>query len=332
MASREPVDPLNIYTPIVDPKTGTPSMQFMRLWQQLFGNEEATAAVAEGAVPNTRVITAGAGLTGGGDLTVDRTLNVGAGTGVTVNADDVAIDTVAEAERIRDVIGAALVAGANITITVNDAGDTITIAASGGGGGGAPKSAAGIAAIFPTLGNAPTLTEVNGKGLYMTGAVASLQLRYAVKALPTADTTVIAYVRGSLGANYNSIGLIIRDSTSGRSITNTMTHNNGPTVDALLMNSDTSLSSGIAVTGEEQLDRHWLRLRYIHATKTVNYDVSADGVTWRNFVSNSVWLAAPDQMGVVYGCRNGSVQGGGFIMYYNDGVSSFDFDPDVVYS
>jgi hypothetical protein len=31
-------------------------------------------------------------------------------------------------EQIRDVIGTALVAGTNITITVNDAGDTITIA------------------------------------------------------------------------------------------------------------------------------------------------------------------------------------------------------------
>lgn len=36
-------------------------------------------------------ITAGAGLTGGGDLTSTRTLNIGAGTGVTVNADDIAI-------------------------------------------------------------------------------------------------------------------------------------------------------------------------------------------------------------------------------------------------
>lgn len=39
---------------------------------------------------------------------------------------------VADAETIRDVIGAALVAGANITITVSDAGDTITIASTGG--------------------------------------------------------------------------------------------------------------------------------------------------------------------------------------------------------
>lgn len=38
-------------------------------------------------------------------------------------------------ERARDALGAALVAGAGITITPNDAGDTITIAATGSGGG-----------------------------------------------------------------------------------------------------------------------------------------------------------------------------------------------------
>lgn len=37
-------------------------------------------------------------------------------------------------EQVRDVIGTALVAGSNITITPNDGADTITIAASGGGG------------------------------------------------------------------------------------------------------------------------------------------------------------------------------------------------------
>lgn len=37
------------------------------------------------------VLTAGAGLTGGGDITASRTFAVGAGTGITVNADDIAV-------------------------------------------------------------------------------------------------------------------------------------------------------------------------------------------------------------------------------------------------
>jgi len=37
-------------------------------------------------------LTAGSGLTGGGDITASRTFNVGAGVGVTVNADDVAVN------------------------------------------------------------------------------------------------------------------------------------------------------------------------------------------------------------------------------------------------
>ena len=40
-----------------------------------------------------RTLTAGSGLTGGGDLSADRTFNVGAGAGITVNADDVALTT-----------------------------------------------------------------------------------------------------------------------------------------------------------------------------------------------------------------------------------------------
>ncbi len=44
-------------------------------------------------VRTSRTITAGNGLTGGGDLSADRTLTVGAGLGITVNADDVALTT-----------------------------------------------------------------------------------------------------------------------------------------------------------------------------------------------------------------------------------------------
>jgi hypothetical protein len=115
------ITPLDWRSPIVDLETGAPSLQFIRLWQQLFGNVDSaffTASTAlsglDDKVDKTTQVIAGTGLTGGGTLDADVTLN---------------IDTTAEAERIRDVIGTALVAGSNITITVNDGADTITIAA-----------------------------------------------------------------------------------------------------------------------------------------------------------------------------------------------------------
>lgn len=50
--------------------------------------------VADQHVAHTGVtLTAGAGLTGGGDISASRTFDVGAGTGITVNANDVALDT-----------------------------------------------------------------------------------------------------------------------------------------------------------------------------------------------------------------------------------------------
>jgi hypothetical protein len=62
----------------------------------------------------------GAGLTGGGDLTADRTLAVGQGTGITVNADDVALDT-ANTRNV-DHATVTLTAGAGLT----GGGDTTT--------------------------------------------------------------------------------------------------------------------------------------------------------------------------------------------------------------
>jgi len=55
-------------------------------------HDQTTNFVSNEHIDHSSVsITAGAGLTGGGDLTSTRTLNIGAGTGVTVNADDIAI-------------------------------------------------------------------------------------------------------------------------------------------------------------------------------------------------------------------------------------------------
>jgi len=68
-----------------------------------------------GGVPVTRLITSGAGLTGGGTLAADRTLAVGAGTGITVNADDVAVDTSVVAVAARQIIsGGGLTGGGTL--------------------------------------------------------------------------------------------------------------------------------------------------------------------------------------------------------------------------
>jgi hypothetical protein len=57
----------------------------------LVGDLATLAAAITTKAPSSRNLTAGAGLTGGGDLSADRTFAVGAGTGITVNADDVAV-------------------------------------------------------------------------------------------------------------------------------------------------------------------------------------------------------------------------------------------------
>lgn len=55
----------------------------------------ASLGLADTSVQPARQIISGDGLTGGGDLSANRTLAVGAGTGITVNANDVAISNTA---------------------------------------------------------------------------------------------------------------------------------------------------------------------------------------------------------------------------------------------
>ena len=70
------------------------------------------------------------------------------------------------AEAVRDTMGTALVAGANVTITPNDAGDTITIAASGGGGGSMSSfTLAGDTGTSQTINDANTATIAGGTGI-----------------------------------------------------------------------------------------------------------------------------------------------------------------------
>ena len=80
-------------------------------------------------------LTAGSGLTGGGNITASRTFNVGAGVGITVNADDVAVNPgngiSANTSGVFAVAGAGISVGAG-GIAVNVSGDSSLIANTSG--------------------------------------------------------------------------------------------------------------------------------------------------------------------------------------------------------
>lgn len=107
----------------------------------VISNVDGLQTALDAKAPTARTITSGNGLTGGGDLTANRTLNVGAGSGISVTADAVAhADTSTQASVnnsgntfIQDVTldGFGHVTGLTSgSVSVGDA--TITISAGGG--------------------------------------------------------------------------------------------------------------------------------------------------------------------------------------------------------
>lgn len=210
--------PLSTQVPIVDPKTGNPTPFFQRLMQVLLEEKAITDTNADDALAGlaakadkTITISAGTGLLGGGDLSANRVLS---------------LDTSAEAERIRDVIGAALVNGTGISITVNDPGDTITIAATGSASGypwwwNPPNPASFTLLSYDAT--APTLTSDTDVGTvfsFNANGVAGDEGKVAVVAAPV-GWTQIDYTAKCLmsNTNFTTSGIVLRNSANNRFLT-----------------------------------------------------------------------------------------------------------------
>jgi len=170
------VTPLNINTPFADPERGTPSPQFVLLWQQMFGNTDvvvsdlqALAAIVAEKADKSINLTAGVGLDGGGDLSADRTFDL-ADTAVIPGAYTTANITVDAQGRITAAANGSAgstgvniedegvpvetpattidFVGAGVTVTGDGLGNATVTIPGGGGGGGVP------------VGSPPTVVQV----------------------------------------------------------------------------------------------------------------------------------------------------------------------------
>jgi hypothetical protein len=137
-------------------------------------------------------ILAGSGLTGGGTIAASRTLNIGAGTGITVNTDDIAVnmsafdtDNLSEGssnlyftnERVDDRVNALIVDSDGIVATYDDSAGTLTFTTDAGLAGAGLTYSSGV------------INAVGGDGI--TASANSLDLDATVVRTSGTQTLVV---------------------------------------------------------------------------------------------------------------------------------------------
>lgn len=173
---RSKVSPLDFRTAIVD-EYGCPTLQFLRLWQQMFGNEELTSDAAIVADTNATAaltgldakadkvteIVAGTNLSGGGDLSTDRTIDhdsSGVTPGTYGDASNIPVIDVDAQGHVTDV-------------------STVAVSGGGGGGGGLiPGAAFSGHYIWPaTMTTATSNTTITANLIYFYPFITSCTLQ-----------------------------------------------------------------------------------------------------------------------------------------------------------
>jgi len=147
-------------------------------------HDSLSGFVANEHIDHSSVSTiAGNGLTGGGDLTASRTLNVVGGTGITVNSDNVAVNISAfdtgdinegsnlyfTDERVDDRVNAMLVGGNGITKSYDDSGNSLTLSVTSSIAGAGSTYSSGVINVVGGNGITVNANDIVTDDTYIKG-------------------------------------------------------------------------------------------------------------------------------------------------------------------
>lgn len=285
--ARNPFLQLRGDQPITDPATGLPTQYFLEMMFGTVDNAEDTADQIGSAVPSSRTITAGDGLSGGGDLSADRTI---------------ALD--ASLDDLNDVDFSTPPTDQQVMVFDEALGLWIPADQSGGGGGGGgpgllvPEDPPRVA-DFTFAGNSGGALVDSPYGLLIQHpAVSGVNTSAATIPMPVGDFCFTVNLRAlTFRAQFLAYGIGMRKASNGyRHDFFNYAYEDLPRIEVRDNNGDAAIYNTPQIAEQFQAMPRWMRIS--REGSTYRYFLSLDGINWSLYFSSSSALpmGIPDQL------------------------------------